>query len=97
MEGGAAARTGGERLDHAGPARAEVPEHVLRRAGRAAAVHVPGAGARAGGRARVRVLGGRRGEGGWGSWSLRTARLRERPGFLDEAGGRGRGGPGRGF
>jgi hypothetical protein len=37
-------RTGGERLDHAGPPRAEVPEHVLRRAMRTAAVHlaVPG-------------------------------------------------------
>lgn len=34
-------RTGGERFDHASPPRAEVPEHVFRRAVRAAAVHVP--------------------------------------------------------
>jgi len=72
MEGGAAARTGGERLDHAGPARAEVPEHVLRRAGRAAAVHVPSADARRRSSGRGGGLGlgfwgpGRRGEGGEG-------------------------------
>lgn len=32
-------RTGGQRLDHAGPPRAEVPEHVFRRTMRPAAVH----------------------------------------------------------